>query len=530
VLLPHLRGVAVDQIEYGLDVVEISARVRAVEVACQTCGVSSSRVHSRYSRRLHDGALGGRRVVIRLVVRRLFCVNSECSVVTFAEQAEGLSAPYRRRTQPLLAVLEQVGLALAGRAGARLAAKLGIPVHRTTLLRLVRALPEPEITTAPRVLGVDDFALRRGHVYGTILVDLVTHTTIDLLEGREAEPLTQWLREHPGAEVICRDRAGAYAEGATAGAPQAIQVADRFHLWRNLGTYVEKTVVRHRACLKDSTPDAENTGQVSVQPPQPSAPEPPHAVSPPSESRLVVRTRERYTSVQELLANNESLLAITRILQLDRKTVQRFARAATVEELLAKSVGRSSLLNRYKPYLHQRWNEGVTDATLLTKEITVQGYTGSHQTVRRYLQPFREMLTAPPVPPAVPKVRRVTGWIMTDPDNLDTDQQEKLTDALTRCPHLDAVSRHVGQFAKIMLGLEGDRLDTWISEVEADDLPELHSFTAGLRRDHAAVLNGLTLPHSSGAVEGSVNKLKARKRQMYGRAKLDLLRKLVIST
>jgi len=216
-----------------------------------------------------------------------------------------------------------------------------------------------------------------------------------------------------------------------------------------------------------------------------------------------------------------------------------------LEQLLAKSVDRSGLLDRYKPYLHQRWNEGVTDAAALTQEIIAQGYSGSHQTVRRYLQPFRELLTAPPVPPTVPKVRRITGWIMTDPDNLDADKQQKLADVLARCSHLDAVSRHVGQFAKIMLGLKGDRLDAWISEVEADDLPELHSFTAGLKRDYAAVLNGLTLPHSSGAVEGrrrfrpggavarrrcraSVNKLKVRKRQMYGRAKLDLLRKLLV--
>jgi transposase len=465
--------------------------------------------------------------VLRLLVRRMFCVNPGCSVVTFAEQVDGLSAPYRRRTLPLLAMLEQVALALAGRAGARLAARLGISVHRTTLLGLVRALPEPEIKTAPRVLGVDDFALRRGHVYGTILVDLVTHKTIDLLEGREAEPLTQWLREHPGAEVICRDRAGAYAEGARVGAPTAIQVADRFHLWRNLGTYVEKTVVRHRTCLKDATPGTEDTISEQVEPSPPAAPEPSQPGSP-AESRLVARTRERYTAVQELLANKESLSAITRILGLDRKTVQRFARATCVDQLLAKSVGRSGLLDHYKPYLHQRWNEGVTDAAALTKEITARGYTGSHQTVRRYLQPFRELLTAPPVPPAVPKVRHVTGWIMTDPDNLDADQQQKLADVLARCLHLDAVSRHVSQFAKIMLGRQGEHLDTWISEVEADDLPELHSFTAGLRRDHTAVLNGLTLPHSSGAVEGSVNKLKVRKRQMYGRAKLDLLRKLVV--
>lgn len=347
-----------------------------------------------------------------------------------------------------------------------------------------------------------------------------------MLPDREADTLAAWLRAHPGAEVICRDRAGAYAEGAKAGAPQAIQVADRYHLWRNLGTYVEKTVVRHRACLKNSTPAAEDNEPEAIEPP--SVPEPTQPVSQPTESRLVMRTRERYTAVQELLAQKESLSAITRILRLDRKTVQRFARAATVEELLAKSVGRSSLLDRYKPYLHQRWNEGVTDATLLTKEIAAQGYAGSDKTVRRYLQPFREMLAAPPVLPAVPKVRRITGWIMTDPDNLDDDQQGKLKDVLTRCPHLEAVSRHVGQFAKIMTGLHGDLLDTWISEVEADELPELHSFTAGLKRDHAAVLNGLSLPHSSGAVEGSVNKLKARKRQMYGRANLDLLCKLVV--
>lgn len=150
--------------------------------------------------------------------------------------------------------------------------------------------------------------------------------------------------------------------------------------------------------------------------------------------------------------------------RLDRKTVQRFARAATGEELLAKSVGRSGLLDLNKPYLHQRWNEGVTDTTLLTKEKAAQGYAGSDKTARSYLQPFREVLAAPPVPHAVPKVRRVPGWIMTDPDNRDADQQEKLRDVLTRCPHLEAVSRRVGPFAKIMTGLHGDRLDTWISE------------------------------------------------------------------
>lgn len=321
----------------------------------------SERAHSRYVRRVSDEPVGGQPVTIVLAVRRFYCRNADCVAATFVEQVEGLSQR-RRRSVPLLATLAQVGLALAGRAGARPAAHLGIKVDRTTRLRWVRALPEPELTNPPTVLGVGDSALRRGHVYGTGLVDISTGKAIDVLDGREAEPLAQWLRDHPGAEVICRDRAGAYAEGAKTGAPDAIQVADRFHLWRNLGDHVEKAVARHRGCFKpepldDSTPPA-------------------GTVSEPAESRLVTRARERYAAVQDLPSQGASLSAICRILALDRKTVRRFARAATVDELLGKAVGRSNLLDPFKPYLHQRWSEGATDAAQLTKEISAQGYAG----------------------------------------------------------------------------------------------------------------------------------------------------------
>ncbi len=482
----------------------------------------SERVHSRYVRRVSDEPVGGRPVTIVLTVRRFYCRNADCAAATFVEQVEGLSQRHRRRSVPLLATLAQVGLALAGRAGARLAAHLGIKVDRTTLLRLVRALPEPELTNAPTVLGVDDFALRRGHVYGTVLVDVSTGKAIDVLDGREAEPLAQWLRDHPGAEVICRDRAGAYAEGAKTGAPDAIQVADRFHLWRNLGDHVEKAVARHRGCFKPELLEGEA-------PPADSAEGDPAAtVSEPVESRLVTRTRERYAAVQDLRHQGESLSAICRILALDRKTVRRFASAATVDELLGKAVGRSNLLDSFKPYLHQRWAEGVTDAVQFTKEISAQGYPGSEQTVRRYLHPFREMLTPPPAPPVVPKVRQVTGWLLRRPDDLDDGEKRQLADIRSRCSHLDRLTEHVKAFATMMVQREGEHLDTWLSTVESDDQPELHSFAIGIRRDRDAVTAGLTLPYSSGKVEGNVNRIKAIKRQMYGRAKLDLLRKRVI--
>ena len=526
-LLPHLAGVVVEDVEVSGTWLCVRACPRIGDAVCPRCGRSSGRVHSRYERRLADAAIGGRRVVIRLRVRRFFCAWPGCPAATFAEQVEGLTSRYARRSPPLAGMLAAVALALAGRAGARLARVLGAVAGRSSLLRLIGALPDPQAGQVT-ILGVDDFALRRGHVYGTVLIDMDTHRPVDLLPDREADTLAAWLRDHPGTEVICRDRAGAYAAGARAGAPDAVQVADRWHMWHNLAEHVEKAVARHSACLRQEpaapAPPAQDAGAA------PDLEQAAVAAAARTEERaLVRRTRERYAAVQALRAQGKGIKPIMRELHLAKETVRKFARAASAEELLARPrAGRPGILDEHKPYLHERWNAGCTNILQLHAEITARGFRGSYGTVNLYLQPFRALGAAPPIVPAPPKVRDITGWMLRHPDSLDADEQLKLKEVRARCPHLDATAAHVSAFAEMMTGRHGERLDAWIAAVDAEDLPDLHSFTRGLTHDHDAVLAGLTLEHSSGAVEGNVNRIKMIKRQMYGRARFGLLRKRVL--
>ena len=531
-LLPHLAWVVTEAAGLEDGKLRIWAHSGTDGAACRRCGQFSARMHSTYRRRLADAPVGGRPVTLWLGVRRFFCGNNDCKSVTFAEQFEGLTTPRARRTPPLTRMLTAIGLAVAGRAGTRLASQLDLPASRTGLLRLVMALPDPETGTLT-IVGIDDFAFRRGRDYGTILINVETGRPVDLLRDREAGTVADWLKEHPGIKVICRDRAGAYADGARQGAPDADQVADRWHIYRNLCEHVDKAAARHRSCLEEPAPE---------EPEEPAVPEAPQvpdlqqaaieaAARRVEESALAVRTRQRYDLVQSLKAQGKGIKPIKRETGLAKETVRRFYYAETVDDLLVKvKDGRPSILDEHKPYLHQRWNEGCTNVIQLHAELKERGYKGSYGTIRDYVLPFREAGAAPPAVPGPPEARDLARWITADPDNLDDEEKEKLAKARERCPHLDALAGHVTEFAKILTGRHGGQLDDWITAVEADDQPDLHSFVRGIKRDYDAVLNGLTKPWSSGVVEGNVNRVKMLKRQTYGRAGFLLLRKRVLLT
>ncbi|MDI5965401.1 ISL3 family transposase [Streptomyces sp. SL54] len=422
-----------------------------------------------------------------------------------------------QRTERLRSTLASVGLALAGRAGARLAAVLGTSVSRSTILRLVDELPEPDVTP-PRVVGVDEYATRKGRHYGTVLVDVETRRPVDLLPDREASSLAAWLSRRPNVEVVCRDRAPFFADGATVGAPQAVQVAD---LWHNLSEAAERSVAQHCGCLRALIP----TG------PEPD-PEPAQAEntagSPwPRGHRFADRTRARHAAVHALLAAGHSQRLVERQLGMTYRTVKQLGDAATPEDLFTGQwQNRPSILDDYKPHIDDRWNEGCTNAWKLWEEIVPLGCKGSYQRVRVYL---RQKRTSPrPVTARPPSPRAVAGWILRRPESLTESEQLQLKTARTHCPELDALTRHVRSFAIMLTERQGERLPDWLDAIRRDDLPSLHTLAAGIDCDRDAVIAGLTLPWSSCFVEGHVNRIKMLKRQMFGRAGFRLLRKRVL--
>ncbi|MEU9289921.1 ISL3 family transposase [Streptomyces sp. NPDC048275] len=409
-------------------------------------------------------------------------------------------------------------MALAGRAGARIAAVLAVAVSRVTLISLLTALPDPPATRAPsspRVLGVDDFAFRKGSTYGTILVDVDTSAVIDLLPDRSSETLTAWLADHPGAEIICRDRDSSYSRAATAACPDATQVADRFHLLQGLYRAVEKVCHQHRSCLKKH---AEHGQDRPIQMPLLDALPP---------TLIVQRVLNRHAEINRMVATGYPVSEITRRLSLDRKTVRHY-RDTDLDMLLASARDRRSVpLDRFKPFLQAEFARGNTSGTALFEQLREQGYQGGYFTLTRYLRTVHAG-TAPTAPAELPRPRRFTGWITQTRESLSPRDAAGLDEVRLACPDIAAACDFARAFTDLLRHRRGFLLHDWIRQAEQTAPAPVKSFAGFLRQDIDAVLAGLTSDYSSGVVEGHVNRLKTLKRQMFNRAGPPLLRKRVL--
>ena len=533
---------AVQQLVPTADAIIVEARLTTPTATCPCCGVAASRRQSQYQRTLADLPWQGVPVVVRLVVRRFWCDNPACSRVIFAERIPALAAPYARKTRRLLIVLTQLGFALGGEGGRRLLDVLGMAASGDTLLRLVRRATVTPGST-PSAIGIDDFALRRGQRYGTIIIDLATHRPVDVLPERSAEAVAAWLRAHPGVVTVARDRSGVYADGIRQGAPAATQVADRWHLLKNIGDHLERVVARHGAALRTAAQPvpagesgaAEPTGD-GVASGSGAAPEPQR---PPQHSLGEERRQARFDAIRELRQAGHSVSAIARQLGLTRITVRKYLRA----EACPVRVRHSRLLGPASPhvaYLRERWAAGCDNAALLWQELRARGFTGSAGAVRRFLGAWR---TIPghrgrhprmaggrvPTPPRTPpSPRQVRWWLLQEPDRRSPDQQAYLARLLQDCPTLHAASALAREFGRLIRQRDAAALDPWLAQAERGGIAEFRSCAQRLRQDYAAVAAALREPESNGPTEGNVTRLKLLKRQMYGRAKPDLLRQRVL--
>jgi transposase len=490
----------------------------------------SAHVHSSYTRTLADIPCAARHVTVRLHVHKYRCRNVQCPQRIFAERLPAYVQPRARKTVRMHDQLRALGLLAGGRGAETVAHLLGIRVSDPTILRLLRAGPEPPVPPVG-VLGVDDFAFRRGRIYGTVLVDLEHHQVIDVLPDRSQMGFARWLQRHPEVHIISRDRGGDYAAAATFAAPAALQVADRFHLLANAGEALERCLMRYHAHVREAARAlAGDEAPVRT------------TKRTPTEQRRQRERRgarlHRYEQAVGLAEQGVSARDIALQLRMARGTVLKYLRASSFPEHASRP--RPRLIDSHVPYLHERWNAGEHRARVLWREIQEQGFAASDVHVRRLVAGWPSSPVPSPTPvtvgspmPSKPEVVyysvHKTRWLlMKDAGDLSASESAYLCTLMRLCPHIADAQQLVMSFHSILTERTPDQLLPWLQRCEHCGIAELVGFAQGLRRDYAAVEAAVRCPWSQGQTEGQINRLKMLKREMYGRAGFDLLRRRVL--
>lgn len=532
-----MEGTSLFSLPEGMQVshIQITENSLAIEVIatsltsrCPLCSEASESIHCHYRRVLRDVPCAGRPVQLVLTVRKFSCRNPLCQRKVFAERIPTFMEPWARMTIRYCQQITSIGLATCGKGGAKLAARLGMQTTRQTILRRIMDLPD-FLPGSLLYLGIDDFSFRRGCRFGTILVNLENRRVVDLLPDREADSSAAWMRQHPDLMAVSRDRGGEYASAAREGAPQAIQCADRFHVLKNLREALEGLLARHLAaqCKRET--------QALLDEPAPVW-QPKRAIRPsPTLLRLQQsRREERLAHYEQVIALRKlglSQAAIARQVGIGASTVQSWLAAGAFPERKPREQG--SHLDRYLPYLFQRWEDGNHNMACLFRELVEQGYKGSYESVRdnlvRLLPGGRKIpRDAPSKAPTLAPSRQASFLFLRRLEKLRTQEQEMLTKLRQLHSEVDLAYDLVQQFVQMLHSRRSECLDAWLTQVASSQLPELQSFAAGIEKDKDAVRAGLTWWINNGVVEGHVTKLKLIKRQGYGKAGFPLLRKRVL--
>jgi transposase len=508
-ILPDLSDLVVEQVNITNEVT-VTVRAASPTASCPCCGTICKRVQSRYTRTLRDLPASGRPVHRMIHVRRFFCQESTCVRKIFAERFPSLTLPHVKFTLRLQEALREMGFELGGEAGARLSKKLSYPGSPDTLLRLVKQAELPT-ASAPRVVGLDDWSWKRRLRYGTLICDLENNTPIDVLPDREVETVSAWFEKHPTVEIVSRDRSSEYAAARRYGAPQALQVADLWHLGKNLADSVSTLLARCRAEIRrglhvQATPER---GEA-----QPIPEEERHPVRSRSEeqARVARRTQklDRYTQLIELHDQGLKAADIASRIGISERTVHRWLAHGSFPEARRRR-RRPSLIDPYERYVLSWWQEGNRNGLQLYRELTARGYKGSSKAMYNYLAILQtpQSDAAPSVPlklrrrksvPSLPaplenfSAQRATWLFVCQPEKLDQIQQEELMRIRQASPSAETAYSLAQGFMQMIREHTGQQLDTWLSSVEASHLPELKSIARGIQQDKAAVVAGLSLP------------------------------------
>lgn len=526
----------------------------AAEAACPGCGHASRQIRGRYVRVLRDLPWAIRPVQVRLCVRKFRCRQPECPRHIFTERLLDLVRPFARATRRMEDAMRHLALTAGGEGGARLGTHLSLSASPDTFLRLIRsaALPDPP---AIHAVGIDEWAWRKQRQYGAIVVDLETHRVVDLLPDDKRATVSAWLAQHPEIDIVSRDRSGPFAAAAREGAPQAVQVADRFHLVQDLGEVLQHVFERHSRsleparnrvagalCSADPTTlgatAAEQVASAAAANREPAQHEQSQP-APGSAATLRLQRRQqreaRYAEAHRLAELGLSKRAIAEQVGVDAKTVRHWLRTdAYPAHPGAKGRGRplGSQLDSYKPYLLERYEQGCRNSSLLYQELVARGYKGSSSLVRKWFTRVRH--AADPAKAAVAEatrrysIRDLVFSVVRRPEERTEDQVLTVARLAEAGGVIAQACELVAGFAEMVRSRQEEGLTAWLAKAEASRLEEFQTFVNGVRRDEAAVRAGLSLPWSNGPTEGNNNRLKLVKRTMYGRANFDLLRKRVL--